>query len=99
MRLGYAWEQQRTTPHWALASVPFLYEPGNIAHSLAVGKGFASPFHEDTGPTAWDPPVYPLIVAGVFRVFRHIHVSRVCRSRFAEYCFLVAGVCADFFRW
>lgn len=69
MRLGYAWEQQRTTPHWALASVPFLYEPGNIAHSLAVGKGFASPFHEDTGPTAWDPPVYPLIVAGVFRAF------------------------------
>jgi hypothetical protein len=69
MRLGYAWEQQRTTPRWALASVPFLYEPGNIAHSLAVGKGFASPFHEDTGPTAWDPPVYPLIVAAVFRVF------------------------------
>jgi hypothetical protein len=49
--------------------VPFLYEPGNIAHSLAVGKGFASPFHEDTGPTAWDPPVYPLLVAGVFRIF------------------------------
>jgi hypothetical protein len=69
VRLGYAWEQQSTTPHWALASVPFLYEPGNIAHSLAVGKGFASPFHEDTGPTAWDPPVYPLIVAGVFRLF------------------------------
>lgn len=68
-RVGYAWEQQSTTPHWALASVPFLYEPGNIAHSLAVGKGFASPFHEDTGPTAWDPPVYPLIVAGVFRIF------------------------------
>ena len=38
-RVGYAWEQQSTTPHWALASVPFLYEPGNIAHSLAVRKG------------------------------------------------------------
>ena len=69
VRLAYAWEQQSNTPHWALASVPFLYEPGNIAHSLAVGKGFASPFHEDTGPTAWDPPVYPLLIAGVFRVF------------------------------
>jgi hypothetical protein len=69
VRFAYAWEQQRSTLHWALSSVPFLYEPANIAHSLAVGKGFSSPFHQDTGPTAWDTPVYPLILAGIFRIF------------------------------
>ena len=68
LRLGYAWQHQSTTPHLALSSVPFLYEPGDIAYSLAVGKGFASPFRVDTGPTAWETPVYPLIVAGVFRI-------------------------------
>lgn len=69
VRLAYAWEQQRTTPHLALSAVPFLYEPGDIAYSLAVGKGFGSPFRVDTGPTAWETPVYPLIVAGVFEIF------------------------------
>ena len=69
LRLGYAWQHQSATPHLALSSVPFLYEPGDIAYSLAVGRGFASPFRVDTGPTAWETPVYPLIVAGVFRVF------------------------------
>jgi hypothetical protein len=69
LRLGYGWQHQSTTPHLALSSVPFLYEPGDIAYSLAVGKGFASPFRADTGPTAWETPVYPLIVAGVFRIF------------------------------
>lgn len=69
LRLAYAWDHQSTTPHLALSSVPFLYEAGDIAYSLAVGKGFASPFRVDTGPTAWETPVYPLIVAGVFRIF------------------------------
>ena len=69
LRLGFAWEQQREIPQRILSSVPFLYEPGNIAYSVAVGKGFSSPFRVDTGPTAWASPVYPLLVAGVFRLF------------------------------
>lgn len=69
LRLGFTWEQQREIPQRVLSSVPFLYEPGNIAYSLAAGKGFSSPFRVDTGPTAWVSPVYPLLVAGVFRLF------------------------------
>lgn len=69
LRLGFAWEHQTHFTHWVLSSVPFLYEPGNIAYSLAIGHGFSSPFHMSTGPTAWEAPVYPLLVAGVFRVF------------------------------
>src|SRR5262249_39404268 len=42
-----------------------------IAQSLAAGHGFASPFHEDTGPTAWMPPVYPLPLASLLRLCGH----------------------------
>ena len=69
LRLVYAWDQIETTPRQALQAVPFLYEPGDIAYSLAVGRGFGSPFRADTGPTAWTTPIYPLLVAGVFTLF------------------------------
>jgi hypothetical protein len=69
LRLGYAWQYQHPRPRQALSTIPFLLEPGNIAYSLAVGKGFSSPFRADTGPTAWTTPVYPLLVAAIFRVF------------------------------
>ncbi|HXR39845.1 MAG TPA: hypothetical protein VN776_12155, partial [Terracidiphilus sp.] len=37
----------------------------NIARSLFRGQGFSNPFGEQTGPTAWMPPVLPAILAGV----------------------------------
>ena len=37
----------------------------NIAKSLVAGRGFADPFREQTGPTAWMPPVLPVIEAGL----------------------------------
>ena len=56
-------------PRQALGTLPFLFESGNIAHSVAAGEGFASPFRARTGPTAWMTPVYPLLLAGVIREF------------------------------
>jgi 4-amino-4-deoxy-L-arabinose transferase-like glycosyltransferase len=50
--------------HW-----PFGYETGQIARSIAEGHGFSSPLFADTGPTAWMTPIYPYILAGVFKVF------------------------------
>jgi len=47
----------------------FGYEMGSIGRSLAAGEGFSSPFGERTGPTAWEPPLYPFLIAGVFKVF------------------------------
>jgi 4-amino-4-deoxy-L-arabinose transferase-like glycosyltransferase len=47
----------------------FGFEMGRIGRSLAEGQGFASPFNEKSGPTAWEPPLYPFLIAGVFRVF------------------------------
>jgi len=69
LRLGFAWHYQSQRPTQALAVIPFLFESGNIASSLAAGNGFSSPFRVDTGPTAWMTPVYPLLLAGVFRLF------------------------------
>jgi 4-amino-4-deoxy-L-arabinose transferase-like glycosyltransferase len=69
LRLTFAWDYQAQTPHRALSALPFLFESGNIAYSLASGHGFGSPFRVDTGPTAWMPPLYPLLLAGIMRVF------------------------------
>jgi len=45
----------------------FGWEMGRIAASLASGHGFSSPFGPPTGPTAWEPPFYPYLMAGVFQ--------------------------------
>jgi 4-amino-4-deoxy-L-arabinose transferase-like glycosyltransferase len=47
----------------------FGFEMGRIARSLAAGGGFGNPFDGVTGPTAWEPPVYPFLMAGVFKFF------------------------------
>ncbi len=47
----------------------FGWEMGRLARSIALGQGFSSPTDLPTGPSAWAPPVYPYILAGVFRVF------------------------------
>ncbi len=47
----------------------FGWEMGRIARSLAEGQGFSNPFHAVTGPTAWEPPLYPFLIAGVFKLF------------------------------
>ena len=47
----------------------FGFETGRIARSIASGEGFSSPLVKPTGPTAWLPPVYPFLLAGIFKVF------------------------------
>ena len=69
LRLGYMWQFQNIHPRQGVSVIPFLFESGNIAHSLATGHGFSSPFRVDTGPTAWMTPLFPLLLAGIFRVF------------------------------
>jgi 4-amino-4-deoxy-L-arabinose transferase-like glycosyltransferase len=69
LRIAFLWNFAAHNPRQALGTVPFLFESGNIAYSLATGHGFSSPFRVDTGPTAWMTPVYPLVLAGIFRLF------------------------------
>jgi len=95
-RLGFAWNQERKIPYDVLAPASFAQETGSIAYALANGKGFSSPFRKETGPTAWLTPVYPLLVAGIFRVF-----GVFTRASFFAVVFLnalfSAGICVAIF--
>lgn len=68
-RLAFAWNQASKIPREALQIAPFQNEAGNIAFALAEGKGFSNVFRTETGPTAWLAPVYPLLLAGIFKTF------------------------------
>lgn len=50
--------------HWR-----FAWEMGMVARSIVTGKGFSSPYVGETGPTAWFPPLYPYLLAAVFKIF------------------------------
>jgi 4-amino-4-deoxy-L-arabinose transferase-like glycosyltransferase len=50
-------------------SGPYGYEAGRIAESIASGRGFSSPLGSvQTGATAWLCPIFPYLMATVFRV-------------------------------
>src|ERR1700733_6704848 len=68
-RVTFAWDQAYKISPEVLAVVPFQQETGNIAYSLAQGQGFGGVFRINTGPTAWLAPIYPLLVAAIFKVF------------------------------
>jgi 4-amino-4-deoxy-L-arabinose transferase-like glycosyltransferase len=46
----------------------FGWEVGRIGRAIANGRGFADPFDGQTGPTAWECPLYPYLIATVFRL-------------------------------
>ena len=47
----------------------FGFETGRIASSIAAGHGYGNPLYVETGPTAWMTPVYPCLLAAVFKLF------------------------------
>jgi len=47
----------------------FGWEMGRIGRSIALGEGFSNPYGGNTGPSAWEPPLYPFLIGGVFRLF------------------------------
>jgi hypothetical protein len=47
----------------------FGNEVGWIARSIVHHQGFSSPFFDLSGPTALLPPLYPYILAGIFKLF------------------------------
>ena len=57
--LYHEWLDPFVLEHWAF---------GRIGRSLALGQGFGNPI-ADTGPSALLPPVYPYILAGIFKLF------------------------------
>lgn len=68
-RLTFAIIEARKIPPDQLSRAVFQTETGSIARSIAEGKGFSSPYERESGLTAILPPVYPLVVAGIFHIF------------------------------
>ena len=69
------------------ANFSFGWEIGRIAYSIATGRGFSSPFGGDTGPSAWNAPVYPYIVALAFRLFGiYTHGAAIALLAFNSLC-------------
>jgi len=64
---------------WVLIAHKYVYtdpahydfgeEMGAVARSLVIGHGFSSPFPELSGPTTWVAPLYPSLIACVFKLF------------------------------
>lgn len=57
--LYHEWLDPFVLEHWAF---------GRIGRSLALGQGFSNPM-ADTGPSALLPPIYPYILAAIFKLF------------------------------
>lgn len=47
----------------------FGFEMGRIGRSIALGQGFSNPYGGNTGPSAWEPPLYPYLIGGIFKIF------------------------------
>ncbi len=62
-------------------------EPSHIAAHLLRGEGFASPFTDLPIPTAQQPPLYPLFMAAIFKLFGAF-------SKFSLYLLLVVNALA-----
>jgi Dolichyl-phosphate-mannose-protein mannosyltransferase len=52
------------------ANTPYGYEAGHVAASIASGRGFTAPLSPiQTGATAWLVPIYPYLMAGIFKIW------------------------------
>jgi 4-amino-4-deoxy-L-arabinose transferase-like glycosyltransferase len=71
------------------------YEQGNVARSLLAGNGFGSPWLSNQ-PSAVLPPVFPVIVAAVFKAFG-VHTATSILALSAMNCFFSALACVPLY--
>jgi Dolichyl-phosphate-mannose-protein mannosyltransferase len=65
--LIYSWQ---VTPIPVRYFLSYGYELGHVARAIAAGQGFSSPLRfVETGPTIWFTPIYPYLVAGIFKIW------------------------------
>jgi hypothetical protein len=96
-RTAFAVSQVRKIPPQVLSTVAFQTETGHIAYSLAIGKGFSSPFQRDSGPTVWLTPVYPFLVALIFKGFGIYSIRSVYAALFLNILFSSAACIPIFY--
>jgi 4-amino-4-deoxy-L-arabinose transferase-like glycosyltransferase len=74
----------------------FAYENGRVARAIASGKGISNPLFDDTGPTAMLSPVYPYILAGIFKLLG-VYTRASAIAALSLNCILSALTCVPVF--
>jgi 4-amino-4-deoxy-L-arabinose transferase-like glycosyltransferase len=92
MLLFRSYEIPADADHWN-----FAYEAGRIARSLATGQGFSSPLLEPSGPSAFLPLGYPLVLAGIFRLFG-VYTTQAAVVAYLLNCLFSALTCIALYR-
>jgi 4-amino-4-deoxy-L-arabinose transferase-like glycosyltransferase len=70
LRILWLYHHSKGLPTPVLANSPYGYEVGRVARAIAAGEGFSSPLDPlKSGPTAWFTPIYPYLLAGIFKIW------------------------------
>lgn len=68
LHMALLYQNVRSSASSGMDHAPYGFELGNVAASIAAGNGFSSPLSTvRSGPTAWFTPVYPFLVAAIFK--------------------------------
>jgi hypothetical protein len=62
-----------------------------VARALVDGRGFSDPFGEPTGPTAWVPPFYPALLAGLLHLLERKSLVGEVIVVFTNFSLIFAG--------
>ena len=88
--LCFVW---RSDLAWARARRPYGEELGQVAASIASGQGLSSPLPlVHTGATAWFGPIYPYLVAGIFKLWGVFSAKSVFAAKTLNCGFAAATV-------
>jgi dolichyl-phosphate-mannose-protein mannosyltransferase len=70
VRLGIYLPTAQDTYRRVVLDFQYGAETGAVAAAIAQGRGFSSPLRFlQTGPTAWFSPIFPYLLAGIFKLF------------------------------
>jgi 4-amino-4-deoxy-L-arabinose transferase-like glycosyltransferase len=70
VRLAFYMPLVQASYRGAVVNFQFGAETGAVAAAIAQGRGFSSPLRMvQTGPTGWFAPIYPYLLAGIFKLF------------------------------
>jgi hypothetical protein len=70
LRMFLVYVESHFGPKPAKDDLPYGLELGRVARAIAAGEGFSSPLLiADSGPTAWFTPIYPYLIAGIFKLW------------------------------
>ncbi len=89
-RVAYCCYDQMILGATLPGNLAFGAETGSIANAIASGRGFSSPLPLPgivTGPTAWLAPIYPYLLAGIFKLFGIFTYKSSLTIRFIDMAF------------